>query len=280
MRFFEYGFLVRGLIAAVMIGLVAPTVGCYLLQRRLALIGDGLGHVAFAGVALGVLTGHEPVLTALIVAVLGAVAVELIRARGRTSGDVALAILFYGGIAGGVVLLSQSPGGSPRSLDAYLFGALTTTTVTDLWVFAALCVGVLFVTVGLRRAMFAVSNDEEFARAAGLPVTATNLVLAVVTAITVVVAMRTVGLLLISALMIIPVASAQVVARSFAQTLALGSAIGVTVAVAGVFVSYGSNSPPGATIVLLAVALFALVSFGRALRSRLGARSVEAPLSG
>jgi zinc transport system permease protein len=105
----DYGFMQRALLAALLIGLAAPAVGVFIVQRRLALIGDGMGHVALAGVAVGVLTTGRPVLTALAAAIAGAVAVELIRARGRTSGDVALAVLFYGGIAAGVVLISRSP---------------------------------------------------------------------------------------------------------------------------------------------------------------------------
>ena len=155
-------------------------------------------------------------------------------------------------------------------MNAYLFGALTTTTASDLITFAVLSIGILFVTVGLRHMMFAVSNDEEFARAAGLPVTACNLILAIVTALTVVVSMRIVGLLLISALMIVPVAAAQQLARSFASTLALASVIGLTSAVTGVFVSYSADTPPGATIVLLAVVAFAVAVLARAIQNRLG----------
>src|SRR6478735_9238242 len=124
----HYEFMQRALVAAVLVGLAAPSVGVHLVQRRLALIGDGLGHVALAGVAIGVLSSRQPVWTALVAAVAGAVAIELIRARGRTSGDVALAVLFYGGIAGGVVIISQAPGGTPSNLNAYLFGAITTTS--------------------------------------------------------------------------------------------------------------------------------------------------------
>jgi zinc transport system permease protein len=225
--FLQYDFMVRALVAAVLVGATAPTVGVHLVQRRLALIGDGLGHVALAGVAIGVLTEATPVLTALVVAVAGAVAIELIRARGRTGADIALAILFYGGIAAGVVLLSQASAGTPANVSSYLFGAITTTTTADLVAFALLAAGVLVVTLGLRRYLFAVSNDEEYAVATGLPVVGLNVLLAVVTAVTVVVSMRVVGLLLISALMIVPVATAQVLARSFRSTLAVAVAIGV-----------------------------------------------------
>lgn len=263
-----YEFMQRALAAAVLIGLAAPSVGVYLVQRRLALIGDGLGHVALAGVAVGVLFATSPVLTALVAAVAGAVAIELVRARGRTSGDVALAILFYGGIAGGVVIISQAPGGTPANLNAYLFGAITTTSDGDLAVFAALTVGILAVAQGLGRYLFAVSADEEYARASGLPVLACNLALASITAVTVVIAMRVVGLLLVSALMIVPVATAQLVARSFAGTVVVATVVGTVCSVAGVTVSFYADTPSGGTIVLLAIAVFAVVSAAAALRRR------------
>jgi zinc transport system permease protein len=256
----QYAFMQRALLAAVLVGLTAPTVGVHLVQRRLALIGDGLGHVALAGVAVGVLTGRAPVFTALVVAAIGAVAIEVIRYRGRTGGDVALAILFYGGIAGGVVIISQAPGGTPGNLNAYLFGAITTTSRGDVISFAILSVLVLTVTVGLGRYLFAVSHDEDFARATGLPVLTINLGLAVVTAITVVVSMRVVGLLLISALMIVPVASAQLVARSFRATVIVAVALGVVESVAGIWISYETDTPSGGTIVLTAIAVFLLIA--------------------
>ncbi|MCU0266033.1 MAG: metal ABC transporter permease [Actinomycetia bacterium] len=258
MEFWQYEFMQRALVAALLVGLAAPAVGVFVVQRRLALIGDGMGHVALTGVALGLLTGRSPVLVALVVAVLGAVAIEVVRARGRTSADVALAILFYGGIAGGVVLISKAPGGTAATLSAYLFGAITTTTATDLIVFAALTAAVLLVTVGLARELFSVSNDEEFATAGGLPVRTLNLALAVLVATTVVLSMRVVGLLLISALMVVPVATATTMTRSFRGTLLVALVIGVGVSVAGVVGSYYADTPSGGTIVLLAIALFAV----------------------
>jgi zinc transport system permease protein len=268
MSLLEYTFMQRALLAAILIGLSAPSVGVYLVQRRLSLIGDGLGHVALAGVAAGVLTSTSPVWAALIAAVGGAVAIELIRARGRTSGDVALAVLFYGGIAGGVVLISQAPGGTPGNLNAYLFGAITTTSEQDLIVFAVLSAIVLLVTHGLGRYLFAVSNDEEYATASGLPVLPLNLLLAVVTAVTVVVSMRVVGLLLISALMIVPIATAQLLTGSFRATVLLGTVLGVAASVAGVSTSFYADTPSGGTIVLFAIAVFLLVAGGTALRDR------------
>ena len=263
----QYDFMQRALVAALLVGLTAPSVGVYLVQRRLALIGDGLGHVALTGVAAGLVTSTAPVLTALVAATVGAVAIELVRVRGRTSGDVALAVLFYGGLAGGVVLVSQAPPGTTVNLDAYLFGAITTTTTTDLWTFLALSLGVLAVTLGLGRYLFAVSNDDEYARASGLPVLRLNLLLAVVTSLTVVISMRVVGLLLISALMVVPIANAQLLTRSFRSTVLLATALGVVAAVGGVSSSFYADTPSGGTIVLISIALFLLTAAFVALRA-------------
>lgn len=256
----ELGFMRQALVAALLAGLAAPLVGVFLVQRRMSLIGDGMGHVALAGVAVGILTGQQPVVTALVAAVAAGVAIELIRASGRTSGDVALAVMFYGGIALGVVLIARSSAGSPANLTAYLFGAILTTSGEDLVVLAGLAALVLVVTLVLRQRFFAVANDEEYARSAGLPVMALNLVLAVLTAVTVVVSMRVVGLLLISALMIIPNATAQLLARSFTTSLLWAVGIGVLCSVGGVVVSYGAETPSGGTIVLLAIAVFIVTS--------------------
>lgn len=264
----SYGFAQRALLAALMVGLVAPNVGVFLVQRRLSLIGDGLGHMALVGVALGLLTGQAPVWMALVVVVLSSIAVELLRSSGRTGADVILAMMFYGGIAGGVVLVSSSEGGSLTSLNSYLFGAITTTSAEDLTIFAALAVLVLGTCAVLGRRLFAVSNDEEFARASGMPVLGYNLVLAVLTALTVVISMRVIGLLLISALMILPVAVAQQLAGSFRSTRLVASAVGVVVSLVGVMWSYQADTPPGGTIVLIAVGLFIVTLAGRTMLHR------------
>ncbi len=268
----QYDFMRRALVAALLVGLSAPVVGVFLVQRRLALIGDGMGHVALAGVAVGVLTGYAPVWTALVAAVLAAVVIELIRARGRTSGDIALAVLFYGGIAGGVVLISQSAAATPANLTAYLFGAITTTSSADVVTFAVLAGAVLLVTLTLAPRLFAVANDPEYARAVGLPVLALNLVLAVLTAVTVVVSMRVVGLLLISALMILPNAIAQQFAHSFRTSLTLAVVVGVVVSLAGVSTSFYAGTPSGGTIVVIAVGVFVLAALVAGLRDRLARR--------
>ncbi len=271
----DYGFMRNALVASLLIGACAPLVGIFLVQRRLSLIGDGIGHVALAGVAVGLLTGTSPVWTALLTAAAAAVVIELTRARGRTGGDVALALMFYGGIAAGVVLIGRSPQGTSANLTSYLFGSITATTADDLIAFTVLTVLVVAVTVALRPWLFAVAQDEEYARASGLPVLGLNIALSVLTAVTVVVSMRVVGLLLVSALMIIPNAAAQQVSRSFAGAMQLAVLLGIIASVGGVATSFYAETPSGGTIVLLALALYLVAQVGAGWRpaSRHGTRA-------
>ncbi|MGW8332957.1 metal ABC transporter permease [Streptomyces sp. NPDC055808] len=274
-------FMQRALIAAVLVGITAPAVGIYLVQRRQALMGDGIGHVAMTGVGLGFLLSTSPVWMATLISVLGAVTMELIRWYGKTRGDIALAMLFYGGMAGGVLFINLAPGGSTANLNSYLFGSLSTVSQSDVWAIGFLAAFVLLVTVGLRRQLFAVSQDEEFARVTGLPVRALNLLTAVTAAVTVTVAMRVVGLLLVSALMVVPVAAAQQLSRSFALTFAIAVAIGVTVTLSGTVVTYYEDVPPGAVIVLFTIAIFiVLTALATPLAKRRARARAAAPAEG
>jgi zinc transport system permease protein len=264
MSFLAYDFMQRALIAAVLVGAAAPAIGTFLVQRRLALMGDGIGHIALTGVALGFLLGTAPVLTAIVVSILGAVTIELIRERGRATGDVALALLFYGGIAGGVLLIGLSPNGSSATLVSYLFGSLSSVRPIDLVVIAGLSITVIGVAVVFGRELFAVCSDQEVARVSGLPVRFLNILVAVTAAVTVSVAMRVVGLLLVSALMVVPVAAAQQVTRGFRTTMTAAMVIGVCAAAAGFVVSAEVDTAPGATIVILALAVFVALAVGSA----------------
>ena len=258
-----YDFMQRALLAAVLTGLAAPAVGTYLVQRRMALMGDGLGHVAVAGVAAGLLTGASPTWTAVVVAILGAMAIELIRAAGRTGGDVALALLFYGGLAAGVMITGIA-GQSAARLQEFLFGSILTISDTDVRVTFVLAVVIIVVAWGLMPQLFAVALDPDFARVTGLRVRGYNLLVAILAAVTVTVAMRTVGLLLVSALMVVPVATAQQVTKSFRTTVAFAMALGAAAAVGGLLLAawlslvYGASVAPGSAIVLLALAGFAV----------------------
>ncbi len=269
----SYPFMIRALIAAAVTGLAAPAIGTYLVQRRLALLGDGLGHVAVTGVAVGLLTGTSPTWVAVLTAILGAVAIEVIRERGHTQGDVALALLFYGGLAAGVLITGLADQSAAR-LQEFLFGSVTSVQVGDVLTTVVLAAVVLVVCLGLLPQLFAVAQDAEFARVAGVRVRVYNLLVAVLAAVTVTVAMRTVGLLLVSALMVVPVATAQQLTRSFRSTLLAAMVLGLGAALGGLLVAtylstVSLNVAPGPTIVLLALACFVLAwPTGLWLRSR------------
>ncbi|MFN2389746.1 MAG: metal ABC transporter permease [Actinomycetota bacterium] len=258
LEFLCFDFMRSALIAAACVGIAAPSIGIYLVQRRLSLMGDGIGHVAFTGVAAGLLAGVLPVLTALVAAVVGAVVIELLRERGRTAGDVALAIVFYGGIAGGILLVSLS-GSAGVGLLPYLFGSVITVGPWDLALVAGAGVAVVAITASLRKELFAVTFDEEVARVAGFSVRAYNLLVAVTAAVTVAVTMKVVGILLVSAMLVLPVAAAQQVTSSFRATVWLASLIGAAVSVGGLILAFYVDVAPGATIVLSAIGVFGLL---------------------
>ena len=252
-------FMLRAFAAAALTGLAAPAVGTFLVQRRLSLMGDGIGHISVTGVALGLLTGTSPTVTAVIVAVAGSVAIELLRATGRASGDVALALIFYGGLAGGLLLVSIDGNGA-SALNSYLFGSITTLSGSDVIATAVLSVAVIGLCLTLLPQLFSVSNDEDFARTTGLPVQAYNILISVLAALSVSVAMRTVGLLLVSALLVVPVATAQQFSRGFRSTMLTAMGVGAVASVVGLAITAYVDVPPGATIVLVALAGFAVTA--------------------
>lgn len=259
---FDRTYMQLALAAGLAVGATAPLIGAFLVQRRMALLGDGIGHVAFAGVAAGFLSGVWPVWTALVAAVAAALGMEELRRRGRASGDLALALLFYSGIAAGVVLLGLA-GALDAGLFSYLFGSILTVDAAGLATVVAISLVVAAVVAAAHRPMFAVVADDEWAAIAGLPTRLLNGALAALAAVTVVAAMRVVGLLLVAALMVLPVASAQLLARSFTGTLRLSSAIGVASVVVGLVAARVWGLAPGGTIVLTSAAVFAALSVAR-----------------
>jgi len=241
--------------AGAVVGVLAPAVGFFLVERRQALIGDGLGHVAFAGVAAGILLDVSPVLVALAFAVLGAIVVELLRSRAGAAGDQALALVFYVGIALGVVLVSSGSGLDANILQ-YLFGSILTVTRSDVWLVVALGIGGLATIGVLYRGLVGAVVDEEGSRVAGVPVDGLNAVVAVLAALTVALSMRVVGILLVAALMVLPVTAASRIAWSLRSTLLLSMAIGVGSVVAGLTIAYYADLAPGGTIVLVAAGAY------------------------
>jgi zinc transport system permease protein len=252
---FDREYMQLALIGGLVVGITAPLIGTFLVPRRLSLLGDGLGHVAFAGVAAGLFFGIWPIGPALICAVGAACSIEWLRSRGRTSGDLALAVFFYSGIAGGVVLIGLSGSFDAGTL-TYLFGSILTVSPSDALVIGLLGVAIVAIMGLTWRALFAVVLDEQSARVGGLPVDRLNLLLAALAAVTVVAGMRVVGVLLVAALMVLPVGAANRIGRSFRQAMLVASAIGGGCAVAGLVLARTFDIAPGATIVLVAATVF------------------------
>jgi zinc transport system permease protein len=253
-------FAVRAYIAGALVGIASPAIGSFLVQRRLSLIGDGMGHLAFAGVGFGVVIGISPVWGALIAALAGGVALEVLRSKGRLAGDLALALIFYFGLALGVVLLSLI-GRLDASAVGVLFGNIFVAAASDIWLIFALCLFVVGTIFLFYKELLAVALDEETARASGLPVDGLNLLLVVMVALLVAAGMRVVGLLLVAALLVIPVAAGARLAHSFRNALLWAVGIGLFSCLAGLVIALWQGSvQPGGTIVLTSVAVFAIAA--------------------
>jgi len=261
-EFLEYGFMHRALAAGAMTALICPAIGVFLVPRRLSLIADTLAHVALAGVALGLFLGISPVLGALVVTVAGAVGMERLRARGALGGDAALAVFLSGGFALAVVLISLAQGFN-ADLFAILFGSILTVSPADLWLIGGLT-AVVGAAVGVfYRQLFAVTLNEDLARTSGVSVTALNMMLTLLTALTTVVAMRMVGVLLVSAMIVIPTLTGFRLARSFRQAMGVAIAMALVSVLAGLVAAYYLRLAAGGAIVLTALLIFAAASLVR-----------------
>ena len=257
MEMFAMAFMQRAWLAALMMAVVCPLIGSFLVLRRQSLIGDGLGHIAFAGVAAGSLWDVSPVLSAMVACVIGAMAIEKVRGLLKESADMVLAIFFYAGMGIAVVLASMNHSGN-FNFSSILFGSLVTVSTMDLWIVGGLGIAACaFVLIYYRPLQF-ITYDEAGAAVAGLPVATLNFLLAFLTALTVALSMRIVGLLLVSAMMVIPVAAALQKAKSFAQTIILAIGYSILSVTVGLIISYYANLAPGGTIVLVATAIFVI----------------------
>lgn len=272
MEALSFGFMQRALIACVAVCAVAPLVGTFVVQRRQSLIGDGIGHVAFAGVGLAFVVGINPLIGAASLSILAAVALFQLERRGRLGGDLSLALLFYGGIALGY-LFTQRAGGGLNAVVGFLFGSPNNISWGDVGAVLALCALVAGTVITLYGPLVSISFDEPAARVSGVPTDGVALTLTVIVALIVVGGMQTLGVLLIAAMMVIPVAAAAQLARSYRGTLVMASAIGAASAVAGVMGSYYGDTSTGAAIVLIAIAAYLVASTLRSLRTRYAARA-------
>ncbi|MBI1730433.1 metal ABC transporter permease [Candidatus Acetothermia bacterium] len=254
---FQYGFILRGLAAGIIIAIIAPLIGIFLVLRRYSLIADTLAHVSLAGVALGVLLGLNPIFTAIGITVLSSLGIERLRETKRVYGESALALFLSGSLALATVLLSLGHGFNTNLLN-YLFGSIVTVTENDVYTIAVLAIIVLAVLVAFYKELVYISFDAEAAQVSGIPVRRINTILIVLAALTVSLSIPIIGILLIAALIVIPCVTALQLRLNFTKTILYAEIISLTSVVAGIIASFYLNLSTGGTIVLIMLAIFSV----------------------
>jgi zinc transport system permease protein len=247
--------MVRAFAAGAIVGVIAPLIGTFLVIRRFSRLADTLAHVSLAGVAVGLLTKTDPVISAVIVSVFTALVVDRLRESKKIFGESALALFLWSGMAVAVVIISLARGFNV-GLFSFLFGSIATVSTGDLYFIGILGVLVLIMVISFYKELFFVSSDEELAIVSGVNARVFNMILMILAAVTVSFSMRIVGILLIGALMVIPVITAMQFSRSFKQTLIYSVLISLVSVITGLFVSYYFDLASGGTIVLISLIIF------------------------
>ena len=250
----SYGFVQKALVAGIAVALICSFMGTFLVLRRYSLFGDGIAHVAFGGVSVGLFLGVFPLWTAFIVSIFGGLGLQKLRQSTRISGDAAVAVVLVSGLAIGVILVSSS-GGFSVDLFSFLFGSILLISNEDTMMILAISAGIIATLVVMQKQFLHLTFNEEQAKIAGLPVTLLNYAFVILASITVVTSMRLVGILLISALIVIPNIAAMTFGKGFKKTVVISMSISVISVVSGILLSYYYNVAPSGTIVMITVGI-------------------------
>jgi zinc transport system permease protein len=254
----QYGFIDRGLEAGVIVAIIAPLIGIFLVLRRYSLIADTLAHVSLAGIALGLLFGINPIFTAIGTAIIASLGIEKLRTSKKVYGESALALFLSGSLALAIIILSLAKGFN-ANLFNYLFGSIVTVTSTDVWTIAILALVTIAILFAFFKELVFISFDEEAAKVAGVPVRLINTILIILAALAVSLSIPIIGVLLIAALIVIPVVAALQLKKNFFKTIMAAEIISVCSVVAGIFASFYFNLSTGGTIVLIMLAVFIVI---------------------
>lgn len=252
MEIFQYDFMQRAFLAGVIVGLICPVVGLFVSLRRMSNISDALAHVCLAGVAAGLLTGIHPILTASTFAVAGALCIEKLRDIFKTYSEISIAIILSTGIALGAIFLDIGNGYNANFM-SYLFGSIVAINETDLMIIAVVGLIILGLTLLLKKELFFISFDEEGAGLSGIPVRIITVLFTALTALTIAITIRVVGILLVSSLIVLPVAAAMRLARSFREAIVISVFLAELSVIVGLFASFYINLAPGGAIVMTSV---------------------------
>jgi len=256
LEIFSYGFMQRALVSGIAIALLCSVVGLFLVLRRYSLFGDAVAHSSFGGIAVGLLIGIYPMWTAYVVSLVSALVITRIKQKFDISGDASVAILLSSGIAVGLILISLS-GGFNVDILSFLFGSILLVSVEDTVLILGLTGIILIVILLLYRELIYSTFNEEQAKVSGVPVEKMNYLIVFIAGITVVTSIQLVGILLISALFVIPNVTAIMYGRSFKQTALLSIAFAVSSVIVGILISYLFDITPSGAIVMLSIAIFA-----------------------
>ncbi|MDR0286292.1 MAG: metal ABC transporter permease [Clostridiales bacterium] len=269
MEIFQYDFIQKALIISVLISILIPLIGVVVVLKRLSTMGEALSHTSLAGVAVGLVAGLNPVLMAAIISIIASLAIEYIRKAFPKYSEIATNVVLSAGIGLAAVLSGFVE--NPANFNSFLFGSLIAVGNFEVGIIIVLSVIVITVNVLLYKELFAITVDEEGAKLSGVPVGRINFIFTIMTAITVSVASRTVGALMISSLIVIPVACALLISKSYKQTVLLSIGFAMLFTLSGLFVSFYFDLKPGGTIVLIGVAiLFVIIIMQKLFRRQSG----------
>ena len=251
----SYGFMQRGLLTGIVVSITCSMIGLFLVLKRYSLFGDALSHVAFGGIALGFFLNIYPIWTAFAVSVSTALGITKLRKSTKISGDAAIAVLLSSGFAMGVLLISASHGFT-IDLFSFLFGSILLTSMQDTLLIVAVSCGVIVTLIAIRKSLIHFTFDEEQAKVHGIPVEKLNYLFVALAAVTVIATMRLVGILLISALIVLPNITSIMMGKGFKKTMLISISLSVSAVIVGITMSYYFNLAPSGTIVMLMVAMF------------------------
>lgn len=265
LEIFSYTFMQKGLIAGSAIAVICSLLGIFLVLRRHSLFGDALAHMSFVGISVGLFTGIYPLWTAYVVSILGALGITKLRKSTKISGDASIAVLLVSGFGIGVLLISASEGFS-IDLFSFLFGSILLISTEDTFLIVGISVGIVIAILALRKQLLHFAFDEEQAKVSGLNVDRLNYIFVIIAGITVITSMRLVGILLISALIVLPNITAMMFGRSFKKTVIISISISVFSVLSGIIMSYYLDLAPSGTIVMITVAILVgtlITKYGR-----------------
>lgn len=260
MEMFQYDFIQRAFVAGAAMSLITPILGLLLILRRQSLMSDTLSHVSLAGVALGVILRWSPTYTTLLVVIIASIIIEYLRTTYRDYSEISIALMMSGGMSIALVLMNLNRNATNFKIDQYLFGSILLISPEEVNLLIGLAVILIVAYIIFRKPLYVMSFDEATAYTAGLPVKWMSIIFSVVTGVAISIMMPIVGALLISALIVIPSATAIKVAKSFTQAILIGIVINAIGIFLGLMASYQFDTPPGASITIGFLIIFLLVS--------------------